>query len=142
MKRTIFLLCIFCLSVQTVFSQSHVSKNNYTGDWTTSTSWSPTWFSPQTNNLTSDITINGYITLNGSLSFSILPVNLIINDTLVINGDLTLGLLTDLTINGNGILIVRGNLTIGAFSRIITNNYIVGDILALRPGSIFAVSSK
>ena len=126
-------MCIFCLSVQTVFSQSHVSKNNYTGDWTTSTSWSPTWFSPQTNNLTSDITINGYITLNGSLSFSILPVNLIINDTLVINGDLTLGLLTDLTINGNGIIIVRGNLTIGAFSRIITNNYIVitGNVLKL-----------
>ena len=133
MKRIIFLLWIFCLSVQAVFSQSHVSKNNYTGDWTTSTSWSPTWSSPQTNNLTSDITINGYITLNGSLSFSILPCNLIINDTLVINGDLTLGLLTDLTINGNGILIVRGNLTIGAFSSIITNNYIVitGDVLKL-----------
>ena len=132
MKRIIFLLWIFCLSVQAVFSQ-HSSKNNYTGDWTTPTSWSPTWFSPQTNNLTSDITINGYITVNGSLSFSILPSNLIINDTLVIYGDLTLGLLTNLTINGNGILIVRGNLTIGVFSNIITNNYIVitGDVLKL-----------
>ncbi len=133
MKRIIFLLWIFCLSVQVVFSQSHASKNNYTGDWTTSTSWSPSWSSPQTNNLTSDIIINGYITLNGSLSFSILPCNLIINDTLVINGDLTLGLLTDLTINGNGILIVRGNLTTGAFSNIIANNYIIvtGDVLKL-----------
>jgi gliding motility-associated-like protein len=132
-KRIILLSWIFWLSVHAVFSQSHVSKNNYTGAWTTSTSWNPTWASPQTNNLTSDITINGYITLNGSLSFSILPVNLIINDTLVINGNLTLGLLTDLTINGNGILIVRGNLTIGAFSDIITNNYIVvtGDVLKL-----------
>jgi large repetitive protein len=133
MKRIIFLLWIFCLSVHAVFSQSHVSKNNYTGDWTTSISWSPTWSSPQTNNLTSDITINGYITVNGSLSFFFLPSTLIINDTLVIYGDLTLGLLTDLTINGNGILIVRGNLTIGAFSNIITNNYIVvtGDVLKL-----------
>ncbi len=127
------MLWIFWLSVQAVFSQSHVSKNNYTGYWTTPTSWSPTWSSPKTNILGYDITINGYITLNGSLSFSILPSNLIINDTLVIYGDLTLGLLTNLTINGNGILIVRGNLTIGAFSNIITNNYIIvtGDIIKI-----------
>jgi gliding motility-associated-like protein len=116
---------MFWLSLQTVLSQSHVSKNNYTGYWTTPTSWSPTWSSPQTNIIGYDITINGYITLNGSLSFSILASNLIINDTLVINGDLTLGLLTNLTINGNGILIVKGNLIIGEFSNIITNNYII-----------------
>jgi gliding motility-associated-like protein len=132
-KRFVLLSSIFWLSVQTVFSQSHVSNNNYTGAWETSVSWSPPWPSPQTANLTSNITINGYITVNGSLSFSILPCNLIINDTLVINGNLTLGLLTNLTINANGILIVRGNLTIGEFSNIITNNYIVvtGDILKL-----------
>ena len=98
-KKIVLLSWMFWLSVQTVFSQSHVSRDNYTGDWTTSTSWSPTWSSPQTNISGYDITINGYITLNGSLSFSILPSNLIINDTLVINGDLTLGLLTNLTIN-------------------------------------------
>jgi len=124
-KRIILLLGIFLLPIESVFSQSHVSKNNYTGNWTTPTSWSPTWSSPQTNILGYDITINGYITLNGPLSFSILRSNLIINDTLVINGNLTLGLLTNLTINGNGILIVRGNLTMGEYSNIITNNYIV-----------------
>ena len=106
-NRIFLLLGIFFLPIESVFSQSHVSKNNYTGYWSTPTSWSPTWSSPQTNIFGYDITINGYITLNGSLSFSILPSNLIINDTLVINGDLTLGLLTNLTINGNGILIVR-----------------------------------
>jgi large repetitive protein len=124
-KRIILLSWIFWLSVQAVFSQSHVSRNNYTGAWETSSSWSPSWAVPQTNNLGSGITINGYITVNSSVSFSILPCNFIINDTLVINGDLTLGLLTNLTINGNGILIVRGNLTLGEFSTIITNNYIV-----------------
>jgi gliding motility-associated-like protein len=124
-NRIFLLLGIFFLPIESVFSQSHVSKNNYTGYWSTPTSWSPTWSSPQTNIFGYDITINGYITLNGSLSFSILPSNLIINDTLVINGDLTLGLLTNLTINGNGILIVRGNLTMGEYSNIITNNYIV-----------------
>src|ERR1035437_4565981 len=133
LKRRIFLLWIICLSCQTVFSQSHVSKNDYTGDWETPASWSPPWAAPQTNILGYDITINGYITVNGSLSFSILPSTLIINDTLVIYGDLTLGTFTNLTINGNGILIVRGNLTIGVFSNIITNNYIVitGDVLKL-----------
>jgi len=132
-KRIFLLLWIFWLSGQAVSSQSHVSRNNYTGTWETSASWSPPWLSPQTINLTSNITINGYITVNGSVSFSILPCNLIINDTLVINGDLTLGLLTNLTINGSGILIVRGNLTIGEFSNIITNNYIIitGDLLKL-----------
>jgi hypothetical protein len=87
------LLWIICLSYQTVFSQSHVSKNDYTGDWETPASWSPPWAAPQTNILGYDITINGYITVNGSLSFSILPSTLIINDTLVIYGNLTLGTL-------------------------------------------------
>jgi len=132
-KRIVILLFIICFPYQAAFSQSHVSRNNYTGAWETSASWSPPWSSPQTNNLTSNITINGYITVNGSLSFSIFPCNVIINDTLVINGNLTLGLLTNLTINGNGILIVRGNFTMGEFSSIITNNYIVvtGDFLKL-----------
>ena len=129
-KRNILLLLIICLPGQAVFSQSHVSRNNYTGAWETPASWSPSWTSPQTNNLGSDITINGYITVNGALSFSVFPSNFIINDTLVIYGDLTLGPFTNLTINGNGILIVRGDLTIGEFSNIITNNYIVitGDL--------------
>src|SRR5664279_2896184 len=107
-KRIILLLVIICLTGKAVFSQSHVSRNNYTGDWESSSSWSPSWATPQTNIIGYDITINGYITVNGSLSFSLLPSNLIINDTLVIYGDLTLGTFTNLTINGNGILIIRG----------------------------------
>ena len=132
MKRIILLLWIFYLSVQSLFSQ-HVSNNNYTGDWETPASWSPGWPVPQTNIFGYDITINGYITVNGSLSFSFLPSTLIINDTLVIYGDLTLGTFTNLIVNGSGILIVRGKLTIGDFSNIITNNYIIitGDVLKL-----------
>jgi large repetitive protein len=133
LRRIVLLLWIFWLSGTAVFSQSQVSRNNYTGDWETSSSWSPPWASPQTNISGYDITINGYISVNGSLSFSILPSNLIINDTLVIFGDLTLGTFTNLTINGNGILIVRGTLTIGQFSSIITNNYVVitGNVIKL-----------
>ena len=120
---------IFYLPIQTVFSQ-HSTKNNYTGAWETPTSWSPTWPVPQTNISGYNITINGYITVNGSLSFSGFPTNLIINDTLVIKGDLLLDNYNDLTINDNGILIVRGDLTFNNHADIIANGYIIitGDI--------------
>src|ERR1035437_6695485 len=104
-KRIILLLWITCLPIQLIFSQ-HSSKNNYTGAWETPTSWSPTWAVPQTNINPYDITINGFITVNSSLSFSGTS-DLIINDTLVINGDLSLNDNCDLTINNNAILIVR-----------------------------------
>src|ERR1035437_9580313 len=124
-KRIILLLVIICLTGQAVFSQSHVSRNNYTGDWETPTSWNPTWPVPQTNISGYNITINGYITVNGSLSFFGAPTNLIINDTLVIKGDLFLDNNNDLTINDNGILIVRGNLSMHNHSEIIANGYLI-----------------
>jgi gliding motility-associated-like protein len=124
--RIILLLCIFCLTGKTVFSQSYSSKDNYIGAWETPASWNPEWTLPQTTNIAGmDIIINGYITVNGSLSFSGSPANLIINDTLVIKGDLSLGTYNNLTINGNGILIIRGNLILDNNFNIITNNYIV-----------------
>src|SRR5664280_1942852 len=73
-KRIILLLGIVCLPIETIFSQ-HSSKNNYTGAWETPTSWIPTWPVPQTNISGYNITINGYITVNGSLSFFGAPTN-------------------------------------------------------------------
>jgi gliding motility-associated-like protein len=130
-KWITLLLWIFCLTDQLVFSQPYSSKNNYTGAWETPESWNPTWTMPQTNISGYDITINGYITVNSSLSFSSLASNLIVNDTLVIEGDLSLGNNNDVTINDNGILIVRGNLTIGNQTVIIANGYfiITGNII-------------
>src|SRR5665811_1055330 len=124
-KRSILLVCLSWLTVQTVISQSHISLNNYTGAWETPTSWSPTWPVPQTNISGYNITINGYITVNGSLSFLGAPTNLIVNDTLVIKGDLFLDNNNDLTINDNGILIVRGNLSMHNHSEIIANGYLI-----------------
>ena len=123
-KRIILLLGIVCFPIETIFSQ-HSSKNNYTGAWETPTSWNPTWPVPQTNISGYNITINGYITVNGSLSFSGAPTNLIINDTLVIKGDLFLDDNHDLTINDNGILIVRGNLLMHNHSEITANGYLI-----------------
>jgi gliding motility-associated-like protein len=125
-KRIIILFELFCLPSQAVFPQSYSSKDNYTGAWETPASWDPTWTVPQTTIVEGgDFVINGYITVNGSLSFITLASNLIINDTLVIKGDLILGSLNNLTINGNGILIIRGNLRLESNPTIITNNYIV-----------------
>jgi len=128
-KKIVFLSWMFWLLVQAVFSQSHVSRNNYTGYWTTPTSWSPTWPAPQTTINPYDITINGYITVNSSLSFSGTS-DLIINDTLVINGDLSLNDNCDLTINNNAILIVRGSVSFHNHSDIIANGYLIitGDV--------------
>jgi gliding motility-associated-like protein len=127
-KRIILLLWIICLPIQLIFSQ-HSSKNNYTGAWETPTSWSPTWAVPQTTINPYDITINGYITVNSSLSFSGTS-DLIINDTLVINGDLSLNDNCDLTINNNAILIVRGSVSFHNHSDIIANGYLIitGDV--------------
>src|SRR5665811_2278578 len=108
-KRSILLVCLSWLTVQTVISQSHISLNNYTGAWETPTSWSPTWPIPQTNISGYNITINGYMTVNGSLSFLGTCV-LTINDTLVIKGNLSLGDNCNLTINNNGILIMCGDM--------------------------------
>lgn len=129
-KRIIILLWVICLPTETLFSQ-YSSKNNYTGVWETASSWDPTWPLPLTNLSGYIVNINGYITVNSSLSLSGSSGNLIINDTLVVKGDLTLDNNNDLIINDNGILIVRGNLTIGNQSNLTANGYIIvtGNVL-------------
>jgi len=120
--RLIFLyLTIFSC---TIFSQE-ISKDNYTGNWLTPTSWNPTWASPTISISGYDVTINGYITVNGSLSFSGSGGDLYINDTLVVLGDLTFGSNNNLTVNTSGVLIVRGNLEAGNKTDILANSYIV-----------------
>jgi len=127
-KRIYLLLWIFTIPGQSVFTQ-HSSRNNFTGTWETPASWDPTWPVPRTNIDPYDITINGYITVYGSLSFTGTS-DLIINDTLVIQGNLFLDNNSDLTIDDEGILIVRGNLTMHYHAEIIADGYLIitGDI--------------
>jgi gliding motility-associated-like protein len=131
-KGIIFLLLIFCLTGQIIYSQNYASNNNYTGSWSAPTSWTPTWAIPQSDVTSHNIDINGYITANGALSFSG-SSKLTVKDTLVIKGDLTINDNNDLKIEDNGILIVLGNLTISEDTHIESNGYfiITGDIIKL-----------
>ena len=125
-KRSI-LIFFWILSIpgQVIFSQDHKTKNNYTGAWETPASWDPVWPVPQSNVINLDITINGYITANSSLSFSGDSSKLIVDDTLVINGNLTIADDNDVQVNNNGILIVQGDLIISDLSKIEAKNYII-----------------
>jgi gliding motility-associated-like protein len=135
-KLLIIALLITCFSGQIVFSQTYSSRNNYTGDWEQSSSWNPVWTVPQTSILGGIISINGYITVNGSLSFYGSASKLIINDTLVIKGNLTLGDNNDLTINDNGILIIRGSFSLGNQTIITANGYLVIESDIIKNSSI------
>jgi gliding motility-associated-like protein len=125
LKRIIYLMWLLCLPGQTVFSQNYSSKNNHTGDWETSSSWNPIWPVPLTTISGLDITINGYMEVNGTLTFQGSSSRLIINDTLVINGNLLLENNSDITIRDNGILIVLGDCSISNQTVIIASGYFI-----------------
>lgn len=103
----------------------HISRNNYSGNWATPASWSPEWALPQNVISGYDITINGYITSYNPLSFTGSASNLIINDTLVIIGNLRISNNNNILINNNGILIVKGNLIMENQSSVISNGYFI-----------------
>ena len=123
-KCIILIFGIVFLPGQVIFSQDHETKNNYTGAWETPSSWNPSWALPQYNVDPFDITINGYITVSGSLSFTGTS-DIIINDTLVIKGNLSLADNSDLTINNDAILIVRGNLIVNKHAEMVANGYFI-----------------
>uniref|UniRef100_UPI003D347BE5 hypothetical protein n=1 Tax=Saccharicrinis sp. 156 TaxID=3417574 RepID=UPI003D347BE5 len=111
-KLNILIVWIFVLlaSVNDLFSQPHASYYNYTGDWESSTSWSPEWNTPIVNNLNNQITIYGFITCNNGVSYE--SGGLTVEDTLVINGDLRMGISTSIVIDRDAILIINGSLYI------------------------------
>ncbi len=122
--KIFLLVAIFYLQFQVIFSQQ-TSRDNYTGEWNLPASWNPTWAAPQTYINGFDITIYGHITLNGSLYVLGNSDQLIINDTLVVIGNLSVGNKSKLTINNNGILIVKGNLLTENNSVIKAHGYLV-----------------
>jgi gliding motility-associated-like protein len=111
--------------VNVLNGQDRSSRDNYTGDWELPDSWDPEWADPQTTFRGVKISINGYITANGPLTLFGNPTELIVNDTLVIKGDLTLGNNNNLTVNDNAILIIRGDLNFHNTSIITCNGYMI-----------------
>jgi gliding motility-associated-like protein len=135
LKWVILFLLILRLAAPVVYSQDHSTRNNYKGAWETPASWNPAWPVPQTDVNNLDITINGYITAHSSLTFSGASSKLIVDDTLVIIGNLIIDDDNDVQVNNDGILIVRGNLTISTHTKIEAKNYIIitGKIIKLGP---------
>ncbi len=95
------------------------SRNNFIGNWEQGSSWVG-GVSPAVTNIGSadlDLTINGYITRTGNLSFTNVNANasgpdLVINDTLVVVGDVTFAnKAANLILSANSILIISGNFT-------------------------------
>src|SRR5688572_28187909 len=73
-------------------SAQQVSKNNASGGWSTSTSWeaaTSTWDTgtPLTTGIAQNVTIYGHISTTASIDFGGAGGNLIVNDTLVVNGN-------------------------------------------------------
>jgi gliding motility-associated-like protein len=125
MRQVFFLLWISGLLCQEILSQPLVTRNNHSGNWEDPDSWDPVWDVPNDTIYGTDTYINGFITVNSSLCITGAACDLIINDTLVINGDLSLGNLSTLYVNENAILIVKGSLSIINKSIIITSGYLV-----------------
>lgn len=108
---TIITFCTFHVNAQ------KTSKNNRSGTWESAATWVG-GVVPATTNIGAadlDLTINGYVTRNGSLSFTNVNADatgpdFIINDTLVIRGDLTFAnKAANLILGSGGLLIVVGN---------------------------------
>ena len=128
--KSLGLIIFFLASVfQSTFAQ-HTTSNNYSGSWEKPASWNPSWSSPITNVINNNITMQGYITANSSLSFSG-SSKLTVKDTLVIKGNLTMNDNNDIKIEDHGIVIVWGNLTISYDTQIEANGFLIvtGDII-------------
>lgn len=110
-KRMFGVLGFYLIIGSSILAQTtFTSKNNYTGTWEDPTSWNPIWEEPLSSIIDANIAIYGYITCNNNLELYGNNKVLTINDTLVIQGDLTLGNLNKLVINNQGVLIIMGNL--------------------------------
>lgn len=145
-KLLVIVMLVTC--VATAFSQPKTSKNNYTGAWENNASWTTSPAPDGTVNTELDLTINGYITRNGNLAVqgSYLTQNFVINDTLVVLGNLDFrNNAAELVIGPNGVLIVIGSVTFGN-NTIITNDgiFAVSGSIDFAPGAsdIYAGSGE
>lgn len=114
----------------------HATRDNFTGNWENPSSWTPVWAMPQKIIFNFDATIWGYIRANSSLHLNGTVDNLVVNDTLVIQGDLDINNSCQLLINDNGIVIVRGNLNLNNQAKVTAKGYLIITDNLTKSGSI------
>jgi hypothetical protein len=128
MKKVIVIVLLAIGSVSTAWSQT-TSLDNNIGNWEDGASWQGGIAPPGDILLLHlNLTINGYITRTGNINvgFSTDTRDFIVNDTLVILGDLNMAQNSArLVIGPNAVLIVIGNFTSGNNHKIINNGIFV-----------------
>ncbi|UXX80668.1 T9SS type A sorting domain-containing protein [Reichenbachiella carrageenanivorans] len=89
------------------------TKNTYTGTWSDTGSWTAGQPNPLTTNIDDEANIYGYITREGSLSFTNIGNNsdeIIIYDTLVVEGNMTFETNSiSLKVETGGLLVIFGD---------------------------------
>ncbi len=109
----IILLGLSGLSSQTI-AQNHNTISELSGYWSDASSWSGGTVAPTTSNTQNlNIQIDGYIIRGGNLSYTGNNANLKVqsNDTLVVDGNLTLKNGSKVIIESGAILVVLGDFT-------------------------------
>ncbi len=79
--------------------------------WNNGSTWN-LGVAPPTANLTANIQIYRYVTRVGNIQYGNSNRTLTITDTLVVEGDLTMGNNSSIVVNPGGVLVVTGNLTL------------------------------
>lgn len=135
-------ITLICLSFLISSGIAQVSTNdNYYGNWIDPSSWvSEAQPAPLTTNIDDGIVIYGYITREGNLSFANVGQanDLLINDTLVIKGDLSFAnSAANLIIPSGGLLIVFNDFS--ATNKIEIQN---GGLLIIMGNMIFSPSPQ
>jgi hypothetical protein len=143
--RLIIILTLLLLFTCSFSKAQKASKNNYTGTWESTNSWT-NGVVPATANIGASLfpfNINGYITRTGNLSFANINAdatgpNFTVNDTLVIHGNVTFeNKAANLVLGPNSVMIVFGDFT--ATNKVTVEN---GGILIITEDMSFSSSSQ
>lgn len=133
MKKIFYLLLISLITVQFSLAQNTSASEQFT-DWNNDSGWS-NGSAPGNNVVGGNLIINGSVTRLGNLAISRTlfsgPMTLTINsgDSLVIDGNFTIGLEAELVVQDGGYLYVNGDLNnqgIFIFAGDVSNDGIIG----------------